>query len=138
MDKLVFIRYVGKQFDGITLYELFFSPDPDATFAVGESMFDWGASPSNKKPIAFSETISFIGKVEIEESDLVLLVNSHVFSMYDAIDGVVALAWENNAPDGEQRIILKYGMSKDEVYDIFYNREILLSFKEMMGIKKTN
>jgi hypothetical protein len=45
--------------------------------------------------------------------------------MIDAIDGVVALAWESD--DNENRMVFRFGQTESQVGDILYSRDIILS-----------
>ena len=45
--------------------------------------------------------------------------------MVDAMDGVVALAWESD--DNDDRMVFRFGMNESEVSDILYSRDIVLS-----------
>ena len=57
------------------------------------------------------------------------------FSMWDAIDGIVALGWENI--DGmeeypENRLTFSFGMSLKEVKDLLYERDINIEYEKKL------
>ena len=59
--------------------------------------------------------------------------NNEQFSMWDATDGVIPLAWENI--DGleeypENRLIFPFGIKLSEVNDKLYERDIRIKFKK--------
>jgi hypothetical protein len=47
--------------------------------------------------------------------------------MKDAVDRVVALAWEEDK-DIENRLVFHYGMTEQEVKDKLYEKDIILEF----------
>jgi len=59
---------------------------------------------------------------------------SDVFSVLDAIDGVIALGWEkeNNEVDFSlvKRLVFKYGDTEQEVKDKLYERDLVLEFEK--------
>jgi hypothetical protein len=60
--------------------------------------------------------------------------------MKDAIDNVVALAWENDS-DKDERLVFHFGMTEQQVKDKLYEKDIILEFYkefEEDGNKKTN
>ena len=56
-----------------------------------------------------------------------LVQNSDFFCMKDAVDKVVALAWEEDK-DLENRLVFHYGMTEQEVKDKLYEKDIILEF----------
>ena len=57
------------------------------------------------------------------------------FSMWDAIDGVVALGWENI--DGlddypETRLTFSFGMKMQAVKDLLYERDINIKYEKKL------
>jgi hypothetical protein len=45
--------------------------------------------------------------------------------MVDAVDGVVALAWENDEV-GSERMVFRFGQTQEEINDILYSRDLIL------------
>jgi len=87
---LVYINKIGTDYKGNNLYEFIFS---DATKNIDGD--DWDTFPASGRPSAPHD--HFIKKVGRLESDLNLDVvqDSDTFAVWDAVDGVIALAWEN-------------------------------------------
>ena len=54
--------------------------------------------------------------------------------MMDAMDGVIALAWENETDDidftQETRLVFKFGEDEKSVKDKLYGRDIVLEFEK--------
>jgi hypothetical protein len=132
---LVFCKYIGKQYDSSSIYEFLFSEDELKSFELGWEEYNWDAQPSNGKPNSFAKTISEVAILTTDEISLSMLIDSSYFDMLDSRDGIVALAWENisesDDEDENTRIVLKYGLKKQDVIDIFYSRDIHLEFKQI-------
>lgn len=121
--KLVFVHKKGVDIDGIQTYQFLFSSSDDVD---GE---EWGTFPAHGKPEAPSEDVI---DLIIEFSFDILLdlaLNSSIYTMYDCVDGVVALAYENilgyeKYPD--PRLVFMYGESHPAVMKklSLYNIEI--------------
>jgi hypothetical protein len=60
--------------------------------------------------------------------------------MKDAIDKVIALAWETDS-DKDDRLVFHFGMSEQQVKDKLYEKDIILEYYkefEENGNRKTN
>jgi len=128
MDELflIYVNMVGKNYEGKLLYEFIFSNtikniDGD----------EWDTFPASGRPEAPHD--HFIKKVGRLESELKLDVvqNSDTFAVWDAVDGVIALAWENiNAYDSypEKRLCFKFGEPIKIVEDRLYEKDLILNY----------
>ena len=56
-----------------------------------------------------------------------LVQNSDFFCMKDAVDKVVALAWEEDK-DLDNRLVFHYGDTEEMVKDKLYEKDIILEF----------
>lgn len=134
MNKLVFINELGPNFRGDNIYEFIFSREENID---GEG---WDSSPSNGNPQP--PNIDFISKVGVLKNDKIklnVIQNSDFFSMYDAVDNVIALGWEDNEyeffDDTETRLVFHFGDSEEKVIDKLYERDIVLKFeKELTNV----
>ena len=124
---LVYVNYVGKDYKGDYLYEFIFS---DTIQDIDGD--EWDTYPASGRPQPPHE--SFIKKVGRLESELMLDViqNSDTFAVWDAIDGVLALAWENidayqTYPD--KRLCFKFGEPIEEVEGKLYEKDLILNYK---------
>ena len=104
--KVVYIIYVGKDIDDKNIYQFILSNNPDDVFSEG-----WG-----------------------EKTDMMLDLaqDNSCFSMQDARDNIVALAYENidnyeEYPE-EGRIVIHFGESIDEVEKKLAKRNLFLKF----------
>lgn len=128
MDELflIYVNMVGKDYKGNLLYEFIFSDTIDNV--DGE---EWDTYPASGRPEPPHE--NFIKKVGRLESELNLDViqNSDTFAVWDAVDGVIALAWENiNAYESypEKRLCFKFGEPIKDVADKLYENDLILEY----------
>ena len=131
--KLVYINKVGQNWKGNFIYEFLFSDilkDID-----GEG---WDAYPASNNPEPPSE--KFIKKSGALVGDLKLEIvqESDSFAMWDAVDGIIAMAWENL--DGydeypEKRLFFSFGEEIDSVESKLYEKDMVLQYnKELLNI----
>jgi hypothetical protein len=50
--------------------------------------------------------------------------------MEDAIDDVVALAWETDEDGNHKRMVFRFGMSEQQIKDKLYERDLILEFEK--------
>ncbi len=132
--KLIYINKVGKDWEGNYMYEFLFSDKIENV--DGE---DWDSVPASGRPEPpHSEFVKSVGKLQ---TDLVfnLVQESDTFAVWDAVDGVVALAWENI--DGydeypEVRLHFSFGMDEGDVNDKLYERDLVLEYNKDKKYKK--
>ena len=125
---LIFVNMVGKDYKGNFIYEFIFS---DTTENIdGE---DWDTFPASGRPEPpHNNLIKKVGRLE-SELKLDVIQNSDTFAVWDAIDGVVALAWENiNAYDSypEKRLCFKFGETFKDVEAKLYEKDLTLNYNK--------
>lgn len=125
---LIYVNQVGKDYRGNYIYEFIFSDTTDNI--DGEN---WDLFPASGRPEPPHD--SFIKQVGRLESELKLDViqNSDTFAVWDAVDGVIALAWENiNAYDSypEQRLCFTFGESIESVSNKLYEKDLTLVYNK--------
>ena len=99
MSYLIFVNGLGPNYKGDNLYEFIFSDNLDEVW--GEL---WESKPSNGYPTPPDlEHIKKVGVLRNTNVKLELIQNSDFFSMVDAIDDVVALAWEPDEYETKKR-----------------------------------
>jgi hypothetical protein len=52
--------------------------------------------------------------------------------MIDAMDDVVALAWEQEESEGQKRMVFRFGSSEQEIKDKLYERDLILEFEKKL------
>jgi hypothetical protein len=124
MSNLIYVNGLGPNYKGDNLYEFIFS---DSLDVWGES---WESKPSNGYPgppeIKYIKKVGVLRNTDIK---LELIQNSDFFCMIDAMDDVVALAWETNDEDGK-RLVFRFGMTEQQIKDKLYERDLILEFEK--------
>lgn len=132
--KLVYVNALGPNYKGDNIYEFIFSNQEDVW---GD---DWDKEPSGGSPSP--PHIQFIEKVGVLKNsgvELILIQNSDFFSVYDSVEGVVALAWENSDSESitdfkQKRLVFNYGDDEKTLADKLYERDIVLNWeKNLVG-----
>jgi len=130
MSYLIYVNELGPNYKGDNIYEFIFSDKTEEIW--GEN---WESKPSNGYP--FPPDLEHIQKVGVLKNDLItmsVVQNSDYFSMMDAMDGVIALSWENETDDvdftQETRLVFKFGEKESSVKDKLYERDIVLEFEK--------
>jgi hypothetical protein len=125
---LIYVNYIGKDYRDNYIYEFIFS-----TTTQDIDGDEWDTYPASGRPSPPHE--SFISRVGRLESDLKLdtVQHSDTFAVWDAIDGVIALAWENvddydTYPD--KRICFKFGDTLKDVETLLYEKDLILKYNE--------
>ena len=134
---LVYVNELGPNYKGDNVYEFIFS---DLDDVWGE---DWDAEPASGKPLP--PEINYIKKVGVlKNSDiqLELIQNSDFFGIYDAIDGVISLAWENANSDEvlihkRKRLVFQYNEGIESVENKLYERDIVLKWEKNLVQNET-
>ena len=116
---LVFVNLVGNDVNGDQIYEFIFSSQ-----TIGIEGQDWDQMPASIGEITPPDKsmIEKIRHLRTNRIQLDLAQKCTSFSMWDAIDGVIPLAWENsvdyvskygNYP--ENRLIFRFGETEKDI-----------------------
>jgi hypothetical protein len=125
MSNLIYVNGLGPNYRGDNLYEFIFS---DSLDVWGDS---WDNKPSNGYPGPPElQYIKKVGVLRNTDVKLELIQNSDFFSMEDAIDDVVALAWETDEDENQKRMVFRFGMSEQQIKDKLYERDLILEFEK--------
>ena len=92
---------------------------------------DWDSKPSNGYPSP--PDLHYIKKVGVLRNTnlkLELIQDSDFFSMEDAMDDIIALAWEIENEDNQKRMVFRFGISEQEIKDKLYERDLVLEFEK--------
>jgi len=128
MDKLflIYVNHVGKDYKGNHIYEFIFCDT-----IVGIDGEDWDALPASSRPEPPHDIyIKHVGKLE-STLKLDVIQNSDTFAVWDAVDGVMALSWENiNAYDSypDHRLCIKFGETLESVEAKLYEKDLVLKY----------
>ena len=126
--KLVYVLLVGENWNGESIYEFLFS---DSVEDIDGDEWDvYPASTANVSP-PYKDTVKMVGKLT-SDFKLDVIQASDTFAVWDAVDDIIALAWEN-INDYEEypkdRMRFKFGDSFDAVKDMLYSKDLRLEFK---------
>jgi hypothetical protein len=125
MSNLIYVNGLGPNYKGDNLYEFIFS---DSLNVWGES---WESKPSSGYPgppeLKYIKKVGVLRNTDIK---LELIQNSDFFCMIDAIDDVVALAWETDEENGQKRLVFRFGMTEQEIKDKLYEKDLILEFEK--------
>ena len=125
MSKLIYVNGLGSDYKGQNLYEFIFSDDLNVW---GD---DWDSKPSNGYPSP--PDLHYIKKVGVLRNTnlkLELIQDSDFFSMEDAMDDIIALAWDIENEDNQKRMVFRFGISEQEIKDKLYERDLVLEFEK--------
>ena len=134
---LVYVNELGPNYRGDNLYEFIFS---DVDDVWGE---DWDAEPASGKPLPPDvKYIQKVGVLKNSEINLNLIQNSDFFGVYDAIDGVISLAWESSDSDEilinkRKRLVFQYGETIENIENKLYERDIVLKWEKNLVSDET-
>jgi hypothetical protein len=125
MSYLIYVNGLGPNYKGDNLYEFIFSDNLDVW---GES---WDNRPSNGYPQPPDlKYIKKVGVLRDTDVKLELIQNSDFFSMIDAMDDVIALAWESDDDNTKKRMVFRFGTPEQEIKDKLYEKDLLLEFEK--------
>lgn len=131
--KLIYINKIGQDWKGNFIYEFLFS-DTNLDDIDGENWDEFPASGQPEPP-----NPEFINDVAHLKSNLKLDLTqeSESFCMWDAIDGLVPLGWENITDYDEypeKRLFFSFGEEKKIIEDKLYEKDIVLSYENEFNI----
>ena len=126
---LIYVNEIGSDYKGQKQYEFIFSTsteiDMDEWFTIPASL-----EVSSKSPDV--EYVDTVGLLKDTDLQLELVQDSDYFGVIDAVDGVVALAWEKFDIDSdEERLTFKFGESIESVTKKLKFRSYLLINQEI-------
>ena len=124
MSYLTYVNGLGPNYKGDNLYEFIFS---DSVDVLGDS---WESKPSNGYPLPPElKYIKKVGVLRNTDLKLELTQNSDFFCMIDAMDDIIALAWETEELEGQKRMVFRFGSTEQDIKDKLYERDLILEFE---------
>jgi hypothetical protein len=128
---LVYINSLGVNWRGKNIYEFIFS---DNTHEIDDSDCEWDTYPASSGDVKPPKP-EVVKAVAVLETNLLfdVIAESDTFSVWDCVDGIVALAFENIL-EYEQypsnRLVFHFGDPVNKVKDILYGRDITIEIKK--------
>ena len=130
---LIYVNEIGSDYKGEKQYEFIFSESTEID--MGE-WFIIPASSTNQTKSPDIEYVDLFGLLKNTNLKLELVQDSDYFGVIDAVDGVIALAWEKFDFDNEfERLTFKFGESIESVNKKLKVRGFVL-LKEEIKIKE--
>lgn len=127
MSYLIYVNGLGPNYKGDNIYEFIFS---DTLNVFGEN---WESRPCNQYPQPPElKYITKVGVLKNTDIELELIQNSDFFSMMDAMDDVVALAWEKDEYETKKRLVFRFGEEEQKIKDKIYERDLILEFEKKL------
>ncbi len=131
MSFLIYVNGLGPNYKGDNLYEFIFS---DSLDVWGDN---WESKPSNGYPSPPElKHIKKVGVLRNTDVKLELIQNSDFFCMIDAMDDVVALAWEPDEVQGQKRMVFRFGEQEQDIKNKLYERDLILEFEKKVVYEK--
>ena len=130
--KLIYILELGENWEGLNTYEFLFSDDTEGVLN-NSGDWAWDVVPASGNPIKPEiEYVSAVGRIQTDRP-FELIQNSDTFCVWDAVDGVTSIAWEDLSEYDEYpeyRLFFFYGDTMKEVKDKLYKVDINLEYNE--------
>jgi hypothetical protein len=125
MSYLIYVNGLGPNYKGDNIYEFIFS---DSFDVWGES---WEKKPSSSYPsppeIKYVKKVGVLKNTDIK---LELIQNSDFFSMSDAMDDIIALAWEDDDYKNTKRLVFRFGEEESVIKNKLYENDLILEFEK--------
>jgi len=127
--RLIYVNEIGTDYKGQKQYEFIFSESTEI------DMDEWFDVPASSTSTTKSPNIEYIDQVGLlQDTDIVfeLIQNSDYFGVIDAVDGIIAMAWEKSNFDLEEdRLFFRFGESYENVSKKLKERKISLEKKSI-------
>lgn len=128
---LIYINHIGKNYKDENLFEFLFSDRTNLDW--DENWYESSVITDKNDLTPDPSFIKLVGSLKTSELDLELIQNSGVFQIYNAVEGIIALGWEKLQDDQdypEERLVFRFGDSKDSVDDKLYSLDLVLNYNE--------
>ena len=127
--RLIYVNEIGFDYKGQKQYEFIFSESTEI------DMDEWFDIPASSTTTLKSPSVEYIDHVGLlRDTDVVfeLIQNSDYFGVIDAVDGIIAMAWEKSNFDLEQdRLFFRFGEPFDNVIKKLKSRGLQLEKQEL-------
>tara|TARA_B100001173_G_scaffold278028_1_gene259822 strand:+ start:114 stop:530 length:417 start_codon:yes stop_codon:yes gene_type:complete len=132
---LIYINEIGSDWTGNNIYEFLFSDTLEDIHGD-----DWDSYPASGNPgPPEPEFVKKVGRL-VTDLKFDLIQNSDTFAVFDAVDGVIALGWENLLDYDEYpevRLYFKFGEGVNNIEDRLYEKDLVLDYN-YNNVKKIN
>jgi len=120
---LIYINPLNKNYKGEQTYEFLFAKTQEITYGN-----DWDVAPASSVEVTPPpiEDVTLVGILKTDEIELELALMSDHFSMYDSVENIVALGWEKESPENEERLVFHFGEEFESVKKKIYSRDKIM------------
>jgi len=126
---LIYVNEIGSDYKGQKQYEFVFSETTEID--MGE-WFVIPASSSSQSKSPDIEYVDVVGLLKNTDLQLELIQNSDYFGVIDAVDGVIAMAWEKfDFNNTEDRLTFKFAEPLENVTKKLKSRGFVLLNEEI-------
>jgi hypothetical protein len=127
--RLIYVNEIGSDYKGQRQYEFIFSESAEIDM---EEWFDVPASSTMTSKSPSIEYIDLVGLLKDTDLVLELIQNSDYFGVIDAVDGIIAMAWEKSNFDLESdRLFFRFGENIESVVKKIKSRGFSLEQQEL-------
>ena len=130
--KLVYINKIGQNWKGNYIYEFLFSDIVKDIDGEGWDSYPSSGNPEPPEGRFVKETGLLNTTLKLD-----LVQESDSFAMWDAVDGIVAMSWENMEGYDEypeKRLFFSFGEDIESVNNKLYEKDIVLNYnKELIN-----
>ncbi len=127
--RLIFVNEIGTDYKGQKQYEFIFSESTEI------DMEEWFDVPASSTSSSKSPNVDYIDQVGLlKDTDIVfeLIQNSDYFGVIDAVDGIIAMAWEKSNFDlDDDRLFFRFGETYENVLKKLKERGVSLEKKDI-------
>lgn len=126
---LIYVNNLGEDFEGKNVMEFIFS---DVIKDINGE--DWDAIPASGRPEPpYVNYIKKVALLETSEISFEFAQDSTCFCLWDAIDRIIALAYEDitsHVTYPDNRMVFHFGDTLNEVEAKLYERDLTLRYKK--------
>lgn len=130
--KLVYINKIGQNWKGNYIYEFLFSDVVEDIDGEGWDSYPSSGNPEPPEGRFVKETGLLNTTLKLD-----LVQESDSFAMWDAVDGIVAMSWENMEGYDEypeKRLFFSFGEDIESVNSKLYEKDMVLNYnKELIN-----
>jgi hypothetical protein len=127
MNYLIYVNGLGPNYKGDNMYEFIFS-NTKKVWGL-----DWENEPCNGYPSPPDlQYIKRVGVLRNTDLELELIQDSDFFSMKDAMDDVISIAWEKNNETEDKRLVFRFGEDEQTIKNKLLERELILEFEKSL------
>lgn len=132
MSYLIYVNGLGPNYRGDNMYEFIFSDELDVW---GEN---WEAKPASGYPEPpHIQYIKKVGTLKNTSIQFDLIQNSDYMGVTDAMEEIIALAWEtDDTCENQTRLVFRFGEDEKKVKDKLYERDLILEFEKEVVYEK--